>query len=76
MAVRGYCGSCDPSSPHAKPSPVCGNCGRSRPSSVSPCRFVFRSKECGYRFNAMNCDKSFRRCLALGNAERFGGQKL
>lgn len=37
------------------------------------CRFKFKSTICGYTGTASACDKTFRRCRALGNSTRYGG---
>lgn len=37
------------------------------------CRWRFRDARCGYTGPGTSCDKTFARCVSLGNAERFGG---
>ena len=39
------------------------------------CRYEqFKSPLCGYTGAATSCDRSLKRCAALGNSARFGGQ--
>lgn len=37
------------------------------------CRFKFKSARCGYSGTATLCDRTFKRCKALGNSARYGG---
>ena len=40
---------------------------------VNYCQWVFKSTECGYAGAETSCNKSFARCQALDNEERYGG---
>lgn len=37
------------------------------------CRFKFKSVQCGYLGSETVCDKTLKRCSALGNKARYGG---
>ncbi|MBE2985555.1 hypothetical protein CCAL12920_00685 [Campylobacter sp. RM12920] len=37
------------------------------------CTFAFKGEECGYKGDAVKCDKSLSDCRAKGNSVRFGG---
>ena len=37
------------------------------------CRWEFKSPECGYQGEETECDRTFTRCVQLGNQARFGG---
>lgn len=42
---------------------------------ASHCHWDFKSVECGYAGVATTCDRSYERCSALNNTERFGGYR-
>ena len=46
-------------------------------NSHSPsCRWrTFKGAECGYTGTAVECDRSYARCVALGNSANFGGYR-
>lgn len=37
------------------------------------CNWEFKGLECGYPGNETECDRTFKRCTAIGNTPRFGG---
>ncbi|MCE5334272.1 MAG: DUF1833 family protein [Desulfobacteraceae bacterium] len=37
------------------------------------CNWEFKGLECAYSGSEEECDRSFKRCEAIGNTERFGG---
>jgi len=40
----------------------------------TPCPMIFRSSECGYKGDQLQCDKTFLNCGKFDNHTRYGGE--
>ena len=40
----------------------------------TPCSKIFRSSECGYKGDQLQCDKTFLNCWKFDNHTKYGGE--